>query len=95
MFKNNFNDFTLSDPKGMLMLFLAGPMTVIPLFLYIKGLENAGLSTSGMIFFITPTSQFLLGYFYFNESFSVEKFISFIFIWIAVFIYMRDLYENN
>ena len=40
-FKNNFNDFTLSDPKGMLMLFLAGPMTVIPLFLYIKGLENA------------------------------------------------------
>ena len=95
LFKNNHNDFTLSDPNIMVMLFLAGPMTVIPLFLYIKGLENAGLSTCGMIFFITPTSQFLLGYFYFNEPFSVEKFISFIFIWIAVFIYMRDLYENN
>ena len=95
LFKNNHNDFTLSDPNSMVMLFLAGPMTVIPLFLYIKGLENAGLSTCGMIFFITPTSQFLLGYFYFNEPFSVEKFISFIFIWIAVFIYMRDLYENN
>ena len=61
-------------------------MTVIPLFFYIRGLENAGLATSGMIFFITPTSQFLLGYFYFNEPFSYEKFISFIFIWIAVFI---------
>ena len=94
-YQNNLNNFSLSEPFSMLLLFLAGPMTVIPLFLYIKGLEKAGLSTSGMIFFLTPTSQFLLGYFYFNEQFSVEKFISFIFIWIAVFIYMRDLYENN
>ena len=95
VFDNNYNDFSLANPISMLLLFLAGPMTVIPLFLYIKGLENAGLGTSGMIFFVTPTSQFLLGYFYFNEIFSVEKFISFIFIWIAVFIYMKDLYENN
>ena len=95
IFKTNNNNFSFIDPKSMFLLFLAGPMTVIPLFFYIKGLENAGLSTSGIIFFITPTSQFLLGYYYYNEPFSEEKFISFIFIWIAVFIYMRDLYENN
>ena len=95
IFENNNNNFSLIDPKSMFLLFLAGPMTVIPLIFYIKGLENAGLATSGIIFFITPTSQFLLGYFYFNEPFSQEKFISFIFIWIAVFIYMKDLYENN
>ena len=95
IYKTNNNDFSLLDPTSMFLLFLAGPMTVIPLFFYIRGLENTGLATSGMIFFITPTSQFLLGYFYFNEPFSYEKFISFIFIWIAVFIYMKDLYENN
>ena len=44
---------------------------------------------------ITPTGQFLLGFFYFNEPFSTEKFISFIIIWIAVFIYLKDLYEKN
>ena len=93
--KNNFNDFTPSDPSIMFLLFLAGPMTVIPLFLYIKGVELSGLGPSGMIFFITPTSQFLLGYFYYNEPFTINKFISFIFIWIAVFIYMRDIYEKN
>ena len=93
--KNNLNDFTLSDPSIMFLLFLAGPMTVIPLFLYIKGVQLSGLGPSGMIFFITPTSQFLLGYFYYNEPFSFDKFISFIFIWIAVFIYMRDIYEKN
>ena len=79
----------------MILLFLAGPMTVIPLFLYIKGVQLAGLGPSGMIFFITPTCQFLLGFFYYNEVFLIEKLISFILIWIAVFIYLKDLYENN
>ena len=95
IFQNNLNDFTFSNPTLMILLFLAGPMTVIPLFLYIKGVQLSGLGPSGMIFFITPTSQFLLGFFYYNEPFSIQKFISFILIWIAVFIYLRDLYENN
>ena len=95
IFQNGLNDFSLSYPINMFWLFLAGPMTVIPLFLFIKGVEKCGLSASGMIFFITPTSQFLLGYFYYNEPFSTDKFISFILIWIAVLIYLRDLYENN
>ena len=95
IFQKGMNDFSLANPKLMFYLFLAGPMTVIPLFLFIKGVEKCGLSASGMIFFITPTSQFLLGYFYYNEPFSTDKFISFILIWIAVLIYLRDLYENN
>ena len=95
IFINNLSDFSFSNPSLMFLLFLAGPMTVIPLFLYVKGVEFSGLGPSGMIFFITPTAQFLLGYFYYNEAFSTEKFIGFILIWIAVFIYLKDLYENN
>ena len=95
IFKNNLNDFSLSNPTLMALLFLAGPMTVIPLFLYIKGVALSGLGPSGMIFFIAPTGQFLLGFFYYNEPFSTQKFLSFILIWIAVFIYLRDLYEHN
>ena len=95
IFKSNLNDFSLSNPTLMALLFLAGPMTVIPLFLYIKGVALSGLGPSGMIFFITPTGQFLLGFFYYNEPFSTQKFLSFILIWIAVFIYLRDLYEHN
>ena len=95
IFQNNMNDFSLSNPSLMPLLFLAGPMTVIPLFLYVKGVELSGLGPSGMIFFIAPTGQFLLGFFYYNEAFSIHKFISFIIIWIAVSIYLKDLYENN
>ena len=78
----------------MFLLLLAGPMTVIPLFLYVRGVELSGLGPSGMIFYITPTLQFLLGYFYYNELFSYEKFFSFTIIWIAVIIYLKDLYEK-
>ena len=89
------NDFSLSNIPLMLLLLLAGPMTVIPLFLYVRGVELSGLGPTGMIFFITPSLQFLLGFFYYNEPFSIQKFISFILIWIAVFIYLNDLYEKN
>ena len=93
--RNNFNDFSFSNPSLMFLLILAGPITIIPLFLHIKGVELAGLGPSGMIFYIVPTLHFILGYFYYNEPFSNDKFISFILIWIAVFIYLKDLYENN
>ena len=92
---NGYNDFSLSNPSMMLLIFLAGPMTVIPLFLYVRGVELCGLGPTGMIFYITPTLQFLLGYFYYDELFSLEKLVSFILIWIAVIIYLKDLYETN
>ena len=95
IYKSNLNDFNINDPSLLLLLLLAGPMTVIPLFLYIRGVELSGLGPTGMIFYITPTLQFLLGYYYYNEIFSAEKMISFILIWFAVFIYLKDLYENN
>ena len=92
---NNFNDFDISNPSLMFILMLAGPMTVIPLFLYVRGVELSGLGPTGMVFYITPTLQFLLGYFMFNEPLNLNKLISFFLIWIAVFIYLKDLYENN
>ena len=91
----DLNDFSLDNPGLSLFLLLAGPMTVIPLFLYVRGVELIGLGATGMIFYITPTLQFILGYFFYNEEFSLIKLVSFIIIWIAVIIYLKDLYETN
>jgi chloramphenicol-sensitive protein RarD len=93
--KAGVNDFSFLNTGLSLFLILAGPMTVIPLFLYVRGVELIGLGPTGMIFYITPTLQFILGYFYYNEDFSIIKFVSFIIIWIAVIIYLKDLYETN
>jgi len=92
--KNGYNDFNLSNPGLSLYLILAGPMTVIPLFLYVRGVELIGLGPTGMIFYITPTLQFILGYFYYNEDFSLVKFVSFIIIWIAVIIYINFFHKD-
>ena len=95
VYKSGQNDFSLNNIGLSLFILLAGPMTVIPLFLYVRGVELVGLGPTGMIFYITPTLQFLLGYFYYDEPFSVIKLGSFILIWIAVIIYLKDLYETN
>ena len=92
---HGLNNFGLSNISLNLILLLAGPMTVIPLFLYVRGVELSGLGATGMIFYITPTFQFILGFFYYNEAFSIIKLISFIIIWLAVIVYIRDLYDNH
>ena len=66
-------------------------MTLIPLFWYTKGFSLIGIGPASMIFFLTPSAQFFLGLFYFNESLILDKLISFIFILIAVIIYLNEL----
>ena len=92
---NNEIVFSFSNIKFSAILILAGPMTVIPLFLFVRGSELSALGPSSMIFFIAPTGQFLLGLFLYNEPFLINKLIGFVLIWIAVLIYLRDLYEKN
>ena len=92
---NNEIVFSFSNIKFSAILILAGPMTVIPLFLFVRGSELSALGPSSMIFFIAPTGQFLLGLFLYNEPFLINKLIGFVLIWIAVLIYLRDLYEKT
>ena len=88
-------DFGINSVSLSLILIIAGPMTVIPLFFFVKGVHLAGLGPSGMLFFITPTFQFILGIFLYNEPFDLYRLIGFLLIWVAVIIYIYDLYEKN
>ena len=88
-------DFGMNSIGLSVILIIAGPMTVIPLFFFVKGVHLAGLGPSGMLFFITPTFQFILGLFLYNEPFDTYRLIGFILIWVAVIIYVIDLYEKN
>ncbi len=89
--KNNLNIFSFNNLELSFYLFLAGFMTLIPLFLYTKGFEFIGIGPASMIFFITPTAQFFLSIFYLNEILDLHKLMSFIFIWTAVIIYLNEL----
>jgi len=89
--KLNLNIFSYNEIKLSFYLLLAGPMTLIPLYLYTKGLELVGIGPASMIFFATPTSQFLLGTLVYGETIDVHKLISFILVWTAVFIYLNEI----
>ena len=89
--KLNLNIFSVNEVTLSFYLLLAGPMTLIPLYFYTKGLQIVGIGPASMIFFATPTSQFLLGTLIYGETLDVHKLISFIFVWIAVFIYLNEL----
>jgi chloramphenicol-sensitive protein RarD len=93
--KSGNNYFSLNDISMSLWLFLAGANTLIPLGLYLYGSALAGLGPAAMIFFLAPTGQFLLGFYYFGEPLDLSKLISFIIIWIAVAIYLRDLAKDK
>ena len=95
IFKTGNLNFGLNSLNLSLLLTVAGPMTVIPLFFFVKGIHLAGLGPSGMLFFITPTFQFILGLFLYNEPFDTYRLIGFILIWVAVIIYIFDLYEKK
>ncbi len=94
VFESGNLDFGINSIRLSLILTIAGPMTVIPLFFFVKGVHLAGLGPSGMLFFITPTFQFILGLFLYNEPFDLYRLIGFILIWVAVIIYIFDLYEK-
>jgi len=89
--KNNANIFSLAKPILSFYLFWAGLMTLIPLFWYTKGFGLIGIGPASMIFFLTPTAQFFLGLYYFNEPLILDELVSFIFIWLAVIIYLNEL----
>jgi len=91
LMKSNLNIFSFNEIKLSFYLLIAGPMTLIPLYLYTKGLQLVGIGPASMIFFATPTSQFLLGTLIYGESLDVHKLISFVFVWIAVIIYLNEL----
>ncbi len=72
-----------------MLLILGGPITIIPLAFFTAGTRMLPMATVGILFYVTPSLQFLSGIFVLNEAFSVDKLIAFAGIWagLAVFSY--------
>ncbi len=70
-----------------ILLALTGVVSVIPLILFSIGVRSAPLSTIGLIQYITPTLQFLIGTLMYHETFSTERLIGFCIVWLALIIF--------
>ena len=78
------------------LLLGSGLITALPLALFAYGARRIPLSTVGLVQYIGPTLQFLLGVWLFHEPFTRERGVGFAFIWAALVIYAADgLWRNR
>ncbi len=70
-----------------LYLMGAGVATTVPLLLFIGAAKRIPLSLLGIVQYITPTGQLLLGVLKYNEPFTRERAIGFAIIWTALIIF--------
>ncbi len=66
------------------ILFGSGIVTTIPLLMFAAGAKRIQMSHMGIIQYISPTIQFLIGLLVFHESFDQTRFLGYVMVWIAV-----------
>jgi chloramphenicol-sensitive protein RarD len=74
-----------------LLLILGGPITIIPLAFFTAGTRMLPMTTVGILFYVTPSLQFLSGVLLLGESFNFNKLLGFIGIWIGLAIFSYSL----
>ena len=67
-----------------------GLVTTVPLLLFAAAVRTVPLSVIGILQYIGPTLQFLLGVFVYHEPFSRTQLIGFSIVWTALAIYAGD-----
>jgi chloramphenicol-sensitive protein RarD len=78
------------DAALTLWLLFAGPLTTLPLLLFAAGARRIPLATLGMLQYIGPTLQLMLGVWVFREPFDRDRMMAFGLIWAALAIVSAD-----
>ena len=92
----NFDiSFLNVDISTNVLLFLAGAVTVIPLALFNAGAKLLPMTTVGILFLITPTLQFLVGYYLQNEAVNSNQLIGFVGVWTGLIMYSYGLIKDK
>lgn len=87
---SGFTTFSSLTTAEALLLIATGPITSIPLMLFAKGIKETSIVTSGILMYINPTLQLLVGVFIYNEAFTQTNAITFAFVWAAVILFVFD-----
>lgn len=73
------------------LLTFAGVATAVPLLLFAAGTRRINLTVIGMIQFITPVMQFIIGAVVLGEPMPPERWAGFIIVWVAILVFLIDL----
>jgi chloramphenicol-sensitive protein RarD len=87
--------FLGGSPKTDVLLVGAGIVTAVPLFLFASAAKMIPLIMIGLMQFIAPSIQFLIGVFIYNEPFSHDQLIGFSMVWLALIVFWIEGYVAN
>ena len=87
--------FLNSTSLTSVLLILTGIVTIFPLFFFNLGVKIIPLGFTGVIFFLAPTFHFLTSIFILKEDINTAKLVTFIIIWIAIIIFILDLFKEE
>jgi chloramphenicol-sensitive protein RarD len=73
-----------------LWLVAGGPLTAIPLMLFAYGARRVTMATLGLLQYLGPSIQFLLGVFVYHEPFDATRGVGFVLIWTALVVYSAE-----
>ncbi|MEO6471231.1 MAG: EamA family transporter RarD [Aeromicrobium sp.] len=81
--------------KNVLLLALTGVVTAIPLLLFSGAATRLSLTTVGLLQYLGPIVQFILGLLVFGEDMTSARWIGFVLVWLALVIFTADAVANR
>jgi chloramphenicol-sensitive protein RarD len=89
---NNTGSFLHLGVASDLLMIGAGLVTTIPLLMFASAVRSIPLWVVGLLQYITPTLQFLIGILIYKEPFSHNQLIGFGIVWIALVVFLVENY---
>jgi chloramphenicol-sensitive protein RarD len=89
---NGIGAFTHTGLTSDLLLIGAGAVTTIPLLMFASAARQIPLTVVGLLQYIAPTIQFLLGVLVYKEPFDHTRLIGFGIVWIALIFFAVENY---
>ena len=89
------SSFGTSGAGFTLLLASAGVVTAIPLLLFGSAARLIPLTMIGILQYVAPTCQFLIGILIYDEPFSLSRLVGFSIIWVALAIFWIESYMHH
>ncbi len=87
--------FLHSGWESDLLMFGAGVVTTVPLLLFASAARAIPLTVIGLLQYIAPTLQFLLGVLVYHEPLDQTRLIGFSLVWLALIIFWMENYLSH
>lgn len=81
--------------RDYLLIPTMGVATTVPLIFFAVGMKDTSLSLAGVLMYINPTIQLLLGVFIMGEEFTTIHAIMFAFVWSGVVLFLTDGFRER